>query len=77
MGFADVVDLLLSLALVISSLSHFVSSFKDVAVVLNVLVLLAIIVGSIVPELAPASLICRKLGRTSSSGVRSVGLTLY
>ena len=51
-GFADVVDILLSAAHVINSLSLSVSSFKGAAVGLYVLGLLAIIAGSIVLGLA-------------------------
>ena len=56
-GFDDVVDLLLFAALVISSLSPFVSSFKGAIVSLNVPRILAIIAGAIFPGLGPASLI--------------------
>ena len=76
-GFDDVVDLLLFAALVISSLSPFVSSFKGAIVSLNVPRILAIIAGAIFPGLGPASLIVRRSGRTFSPVVRSVGRTLY
>ena len=68
-GFTNVVDFLY-VDLVISSLSLLVSSF-------NVPELLAIIAGSIVSGLVPASLICRWLERTSYSVVQSVSRTLY
>ena len=38
---------------------------------------LAVVADSVVPSLAPASLIVRRSGRTSSPVVRSIGRTLY
>ena len=48
----------------------FISTFKGVVVILNVPRLLAIFASSIISGLAPALLICRWSGRTSSSVVR-------
>ena len=67
----------MSASLVIRSLSLFISSFKGAAVGFDVSGCLAIIACSIVPGLAPASLIFWQSGITSSSVVRSVGLVVH
>ena len=61
----------------ICSHSFIVRGFECAAIGFDVSTFLAIIVDLIVPGLAPASLICRRSGRTSSSDVWSVSRTLY
>ena len=63
--------------LLIRSLSFVGFGFECAAIGFDVSRFLAIIAGSVVPGLAPASLIFRQSGRTSSSVFRSVGGTLY
>ena len=58
--------------LLIRSLSFVSFGFECAAIDFDVSRFLAIIVGSVIPGLAPASLICRWSGRTSSSVVRWV-----
>ena len=72
---ADVVDLL-SATLVNNSRSLFVSSFKGVAISLDMFGFLAIDANSNIPELALAPLFWQRLGRTSYSTVRRHWLNL-
>ena len=57
----------------ISSLSFFVLVFECPTVGFDVSRFLAVVADSVVPGLAPASLIYRRSGKTSSPIVRSVG----
>ena len=61
----------------ISSLRFFGLIFECPAVGFDVSRFLAVVADSVVPELAPVSLIVRWSGRTSSPVVRLVGRTLY
>ena len=63
--------------LLIHSLSFVIFGFECAAIGFGVSGFLAIIADSDVLRLAPTSLICRRLRRTSSSIVRSVSRTLY
>ena len=72
-----VIDLLMPATLLIRSLSFVVFCFECAEIGFDVSQFLAVNAGSIVPGLAPALLICRRSGRTSSSVVWSFGRTLY
>ena len=63
--------------LLIRSLSFVVFDFECAVIGFDVSRFFAIIADSVVPRLAPASLIYWRSGRTSSLVVRSVGQTLY
>ena len=60
----------------ISSLSFIILGFENAAIGLDMSWFLTIVANSIIPGLAPASLIAQRSGRTSSN-VPSVGQTLY
>ena len=62
----------MSIALVIGSLSLIIPGFEGMAISLNMSGFLAIVAGSIITGLTPASRISRLLRRTSSLVVRSV-----
>ena len=67
----------MSVTSLINSLSFVSFCFEYPTVGFDVSRFLAVVADSVVPELAPASLIVRRSGRTSSLVVRSVGRTLY
>ena len=63
--------------LLIRSLRFVGFCFECPAVAFDVSRFLTVVADSVVPGLAPASLLVRRSGRTSSSVVRSVDRTLY
>ena len=65
-------DLLLPATLSINSMSFIILGFEGAAIGLDVYGFLAIVANSITLGFAPASPICRRLGRTSPSAIHLV-----